>query len=703
MTASETSRSALARLIRPASIAIVGASAEPFSVGANTLANIKRFGFPGALHFVSRKGGEIDGQACVTSIDELPEGIDAAVLVVPAAVVRETIEACARRRMGGVVVFASGFSEQDEAGKQAQEEFSAVAAAAGLAVIGPNCIGFVNYADSAPLTFEPVEPNKPKGPGVCVIAQSGAMQGNIRYALQGRGTPVSHSISTGNEAVVASEDCIDLLIDDPSVSVFAVFVEQIRRPLNFLRLARRARAAGKPIVLLHSGRGARAREAAKTHTGALAGDYAVMRAFVERAGVVLVEGLDEMFDVCALLSRNPRPTTGGLAILSNSGALRGVGLDLAEDIGLPLPDFAPETVAALKATLPSFATVDNPLDITAAGMTKPSLFTDAARAILADPGVGFMLAAAMGGGKPQQMSKWKALQAELEGATKPVALCYLGDEYPLNADFIAEVRASGVPFFRSPERAMRAFARLEKWGRAMAESRSPAPEAPRLTVDHKGPLAEWRGKKLFASLGVPVPRGRLAKTSAEARAAAHDIGYPVALKAQADALAHKSDVGGVIIGIANDAELDAAFAKLMANVKATMPDLALDGALVEKMAPRGGLEFIVGARRDPQWGPVLLVGLGGVWTEALHDARLMPAGADAREIASELDKLKGAALLGGLRGSKPRDVAALAAIAEKIGALMLANPEIVEIDVNPVNVYAEGEGALALDALIVAA
>ena len=250
---------------------------------------------------------------------------------------------------------------------------------------------------------------------------------------------------------------------------------------------------------------------------------------------------------------------------------------------------------------------------------------------------------------------------------------------------------------------MRAFARLEKWGRAIAEQRSPAPEAPRLSVDHKGPLAEWRGKKLFASLGVPTPRGRLAKTVAEARVAARDIGYPVALKAQADALAHKSDVGGVIIGIANESELDAAFEKLMANVKAAMPELALDGALVEKMAPKGGLEFIIGARRDPQWGPVLLVGLGGVWTEALHDARLMPAGADAREIVGELGKLKGAALLGGLRGAKPRDVAALAAIAEKIGALMLANPEIVEIDVNPVNVYAEGEGALALDALIVAA
>ena len=703
MTDKANERPALARLLRPASIAIVGASAEPFSVGANTLANLKRFNYPGAVHFVSRKGGEIDGKACVTSVDELPPGVDAAVLVVPAAVVRETIEACARRGIGGVVVFASGFAEQDEAGKRAQAEFAAVAEKNGVAVIGPNCIGFVNYADRAPLTFEPVEVNVPKGPGVCVIAQSGAMSGNIRYALQGRGAPVSHSISTGNEAVVAAEDCIDLLIDDPSVSLFAVFVEQIRRPPNFLRLAARARAAGKPIVLLHSGRGARAREAAKTHTGALAGDYATMRAFVEREGVVLVEGLDELFDVAALLARDPRPSRGGLALLSNSGALRGVGLDLAEEIGFPVADFAPDTVAALKATLPSFATVDNPLDVTAAAMTKPSLFGDCARVILADPAVGYLLVAAMGGGQPQQMSKWKALEPELTTAKKPVALCYLGDDYPLNAEFMAEMRASGVPFFRSPERAIRAFARIERWGREGAPPPRSARAAPRLSLTTQGPIAEWRGKEMFAKAGIAIPRGRLARTAEEARAVARDIGYPVALKAQADALAHKIDVGGVIVGVANDAELDEAFGRLLANVKAHRPDLALDGALVEAMAPKGGLEFIVGARRDPQWGASLLVGLGGIWAEALRDARLMPADVSAAEIAAELGKLKGAALLRGSRGSPPRDVAALASLAESIGALMRANPEIVEIDVNPVNVYAEGRGALALDALIVAA
>ncbi len=699
-------RAPLARLLKPRSVAIVGASAEQHSVGNNALVNLKRFGFPGEIHLVSRRGGEIDGRACVASVDDLPMGVDAAILVVPAAIVKETLEACARRDIGGAVVFASGFGEQDEAGRIAQDEFAAVAAKNNLAVIGPNCIGFVSYAERAPLTFEPVDPVMPAGPGICVIAQSGAMSGNIRYALQGRGVPVSHSISTGNEAVSASEDCVELLVDDPSVSAFAIFVEQIRRPRNFLALAARARAAGKPIVLLHSGRSSRAREAAKTHTGSLAGDYAVMRAFVEREGVLLVEGLDELFDVCALLARNPKPIDGGVAVVSNSGALRGLSLDLCEDIGLAIPEFSPETAATLKSILPSFATVDNPLDVTAAAMTKPALFGDSARAIMDDPRVGFVLVAAMGGGLPQQMSKWKAVEPVVSHGHKPAALCYLGDEYPLNDVFLKEVRAAGVPFFRSPERALRAVARIAAWSEATREARGGNPvvdEVPRFEIDRRGTLAEWRGKIILSQSGVPVPRGRLASNSDEARAVAREIGYPVVLKAQADALAHKSDVGGVVVGIENQEDLDFAGFRMVAAVKEAAPGLVLDGMLVEAMAPKGGLEMIVGARRDPQWGPVLLVGLGGVWTEALRDVRLLPADSTVADIARELEKLKGAALLRGLRGSPPRDVEAFAGIAAKIGALMLANPHIVDIDVNPVNVYAKGEGALALDALIVTA
>ena len=694
----------LARLLRPRSLAVVGASPEPLSVGNNVLVNLRRFAYGGALHFVSRTRSEIDGVACVPSIDDLPMGIDAVILIVPAQAVGESIEACARRGVGGVVVFASGFSEQDEAGGEAQAAFAATARAANMVVLGPNCIGSVNYADGVPLTFEPVEPEPPRGPGVCVIAQSGAMQGNIRYALMGRGVPVAQSISTGNEAVLCAEDYLDLLIEDPTISGFSLFVEQIRNPQRFLTLARRARVALKPIVLLHPGKSSRAREAAKSHTGALAGDHDIMRACVEREGVVVVGGLDELFDVTTLLTRYPKPVTGGVAVLSNSGALRGFSLDFCEEIGLALPDLASSTQAALKAILPSFAAIDNPLDITAAGMQKPSLFGDSAAAMLDDPGVGFLLVVAMGGGKAQQINKWRAMRTVLETASKPVAVAYMGDDYPLDEQFIAEIRESGLPFFRSPDRALRAIARLSAHGAVLASSgtgttTSVAP----LAIDKHGSVAEWRGKQVLAKLGIATPRGGLARSLDEARNLAAGIGYPVVLKAQADALAHKSEAGGVIVGVADEAALVEAHARLLANVKAYAPQMQLDGVLVESMAPRGALEMIVGARRDPKWGPVLVVGLGGIWTEALHDACLLPASAGHGEVLEALSHLKGAALLGGLRGEAPRDVDALATIAVKIGALMQADPRIVEVDVNPVNVYARGDGALALDALIVMA
>ena len=343
-------------------------------------------------------------------------------------------------------------------------------------------------------------------------------------------------------------------------------------------------------------------------------------------------------------------------------------------------------------------------------MNKPAIFGDSVRAFMEDPEIGFVLVAVMGGGAPQQMLKWKGVQPMLQHGPKPGALCYMGDDYPLSETFVKEVRASGVPFFRSPERALRALARIAAWSAGLdnagLEAQSPQGAeslAPRLTFSSTGALPEYIGKDFLKRCGVRVPEGFLARSTSEARTIAGDIGYPVALKAQAGALAHKSDAGGVALGIADEDDLDIQGMLILSAVQVAAPGIALDGLLVEKMAPRGGLEMIVGARRDPQWGAVLLIGLGGIWTEALKDVRLIPAGASAAEIEREAYKLKGAAMLRGMRGAAPRDVAAFANIAARIGAMMTANPEITDIDVNPVNVYAQGDGAMALDALIVTA
>ncbi|VCU70378.1 succinyl-CoA synthetase subunit beta [Pigmentiphaga humi] len=693
----------LDRLLRPKSIAVVGASPEPGSVSGLLLANLARFGYPGQLHLVSRSRDEVNGVRCLRSIDELPDGVDVAVLVVPQAAVCESVEACGRRGVGAAVVFASGFAELGEAGRSAQEQLAAIARRYGIAVLGPNCLGFLNFSDGVPLTFEPVQPPAPRsGPRIGIVAQSGAMSGNLRQAFLGRGLGVSFSISTGNEAVLSTEDFLGALVEAPDVDAFAVFVEMLRKPSAFLRVAARARELRKPIVLMHPGRGQRAREAARSHTGALAGDYQAMRTMVEREGVVVVGSMDELFDVTAILARYPQPVAQGrAAVASNSGALRGVALDFCEDAGLELARFAPATMQVLSGVLPDFMAPDNPLDLTAIGMQKPEIFGQSAQAMLDDADVGSLVMALMGGSPSQQMAKATSLLPVMQASSKPVCFVIMGDSGPLGQEFLDTVHASGMPFLRSPDRAMRAMAHVHRYGRLHAAAADRAAGAGiELHGPTRGPVAEYRGKQWLRELGIATPRGGLARTLDDARRIAADLGYPVVLKAQADALMHKSDAGGVAVGLGDEAALAAAWTRVEASVARYSPGLALDGMLVEAMA-RPGLELVVGARRDPNWGVVALVGLGGIWIEALHDVRLLAPDLTEAQIAAELRQLKGARLLSGLRGKPAVDVAAVAAAVRRISDLMLANPGIAEIDVNPLIALPEGEGVVALDALFI--
>lgn len=695
---------ALDRLLRPKSIAVVGASPEPGSVSGLLLANLQRFGYAGQLHLVSRSRDEVNGIRCFKSIDELPEGVDVAVLVVPQVAVADSVAACGRRGVGAAVVFASGFAEMGDEGRAAQEAMAAIARRHGVAVLGPNCLGFINFADAVPLTFEPVQPAPPRsGPRIGIVAQSGAMSGNMRQAFLGRGLGVSFSISTGNEAVLGAEDFLSALVEAPDVDAFAVFVEMLRKPAEFLRVARRARELGKPVVLMHPGRSQRAREAAKSHTGALAGDHQVMRTLVEREGVVVVDSMDEMFDVTAILARYPRPVTeGGAAVASNSGALRGLALDFCEDIGLQLADFQPATMQALSQILPDFMAPDNPLDLTAIGMQKPEIFGLSAQAILDDPGVGSLIMPLMGGSPAQQVAKADSLLPVMQASRKPVCFVIMGDSGPLGSEFLERVHASGMPFLRSPDRAMRAMAHVHRYGRLHAEAaeRSGAQAGLRRDDLQPGPLAEFKGKQWLRELGISTPKSGLARTPAEAEALAREIGYPVVLKAQADTLMHKSDVGGVAVNLRDAQALGDAWQRIQSSVARHCPDIALDGMLVEAMSSPG-LELVVGGRRDPNWGVVTLVGLGGIWIEALHDVRLLPPDLTEAQILRELQRLKGAKLLSGLRGAPPVDVAAVAAVVRRLSALMLANPGIAEIDINPLIALPAGQGIVALDALFV--
>lgn len=700
----DVTRNALTRLLQPRSLAVVGASPEPGSVGNLVLNNLLRFNYPGDLHLVSRSRDEVLGRPCVRAIDDLPHGIDAAIIVAPQVAIADALAACGRRGIGGVVVFASGFAEMGEAGQQAQRQLADLAAAHGIALLGPNCMGFVNFLAATPMTFEQVPLHTVgAGPRLGVIAQSGAMSGNVRQALLAKGLNVACALSTGNEASLGAEDLLAHLVHSEHIDAFAVFVEMIRKPQVFLAAAAHARALGKPIVLMHPGRSARAREAAQSHTGALAGDYLIMRTLVEREAVVVVDSLDELFDSCAILARYPVPVSQpGIAVASNSGAVKGIAIDTCEDLGLPLAELAPRTVAALRAVLPDFATVENPLDLTSQGMQQPELFGLCARALLDDPQVGSLLMPLMGGGPTQQMDKVRSLLPAMVDSQKPVAFAFMGDQSPLAPEVLSCLHDSQVAFFRSPDRALRALAKVHEYGRLFhaAGLRSEGATVPLLEGLASGPVAEYKGKQWLAELGLAVPDGRLARSLEQAVAIAADIGYPVVLKAQADTLTHKSDVGGVAVGLQDEAQLRKAWEHMHQQVGQALPGLALDGLLVERLSARG-LELVIGARRDPQWGPVLLVGLGGIHIEVLKDVRLMAADLEVVQIVEQLWQLKGAALLAGVRGQPAVDVQAVALAVRRVGDLMVGNPQLLEIDINPL--VAGPQGCVALDALLVMA
>jgi acyl-CoA synthetase (NDP forming) len=630
------------------------------------------------------------------SPDELPEGVDLAVFTLPAAGVYEAIEACARRKVGSAMIFAAGFAEVGD--QTTQDAVTATARAAGLAVVGPNCLGMTNNVDGMWLhmLFAREARRNVEG-GVAFVGQSGGLLGHFQRAADGLGLPLSYVISTGNEAGLEGTDFVEFLAEDRSTRVIALYCEQIRRPAQFLAACRRARAAGKPIVLMQAGRGAKARKAALSHTGALIGDFATMRTQVEDAGAIVAYTMDEMMDLVQILVRYPEPPTKGPGILTASGAYVGLTNDFAEEVGLELPELEPATLQRVSEVLPAYGNYGNPLDITAG--FAPDALSVASKALLDDPNTGMLfLSFPINAARPVE-----SFNKGMVGSTKPKVMVALGDTWPLGPDVMEAVRESPAVFSRSSDRMMRAIALYTRFGRLLARPIATMPPEPiqGLPKLGKGAQPEWLGKKVLAAAGIRVPDGELARTADEAVMVAKRIGYPVVLKAQAAALSHKTEAGGVILNLADESAVRAAWDTLVENVKRAAPGIALDGALVEKMSPKG-IELMVGAKRDPGWGTVLLLGLGGIWVEVLGDVKLLPVGADEKQIVEALHNLRTAKLLAGFRGAPPADIAAVAQVVMAIGRLMQTVPELTEIDVNPLMVHAKGQGATALDALIVA-
>lgn len=691
----------LSRLLTPRSVVIVGASPTPGALGNSVLRNLERHGYAGDIHLINPKREEIGGRPCLKSIDELPHGVDAAVLAIPGPAVLPAVQALAKRGVGAAIIFAAGFAEGGEEGLAAQAEVARIAAEHGMVVEGPNCLGLVNHAAGVPLTFveAPVLDLTGK-PAVGIVSQSGAMAVVLGTTLMGKGLGITVSVSTGNEAASGVEDYVEHLIGDPATPVIGMIVEQFRKPARFLALAERARAAGKHIVLLHPGTSSAARESAATHTGAMAGDWQLMKAKVERAGVVLVDSLEALGDVLELAVRAKPVRRGGAAVLTESGAFKALTLDLAEQIGLDLPAMAGETADAMRAAIPDFIPISNPMDLTAQPLVDPDLYRRTMAPLLADDNFAALVFGIIQTDAATSARKFPAI---IEAVTvlkpeKPVIFAGLDDGAPVPPEYIEALRAIGVPYFPSPDRAFRA---LRHMGRFAERDFGRADAAPVKLDLPSGVIPEHRAKELLGAAGIPFPAGGFAASAETAKTIAARVGYPVAIKAQAAALSHKSDAGGVLLNIGGDAALEAAWDKIYRNVAAYDASIALDGVQVEAMGKRG-VELIVGARNDPDWGPVILAGFGGVTAELLHDVRLLPVDLTHEAIVAELRQLKQGALLDGYRGSPALDIDAVAKLIAGLGRVLAGTPSIREIDLNPVVAYPKREGVVALDALILA-
>lgn len=697
----EARKIAIGRLLRPKSVAIVGASENPSSLGRIVLDNLDRFRFPGSIHLVHRSAKEIAGRPCVPTTFDLPEGADCVVLAIPSKGVLEAVKGCAARKVGGVVIFSSGFAESGAEGRAQQEEIAAIAKANNMAIEGPNCVGMINYVNGAPLTFGIAEPSPPTGPALSIVSQSGAMASAIRAAIMARGVEIGISVSTGNEAANGVEDFVEYLLPDPSVTSLIMVAEHFRQPRRFLALAQEARRLGKIIVLLHPGKSSAARKAAETHTGAMTGDHDVMRALVEQAGVLMVETIEELIDVAECIARFKTLPYGGAAIMGESGAFKALMFDYCEELKLPLPQPEGEAEKALAAIAPGLIMAGNPLDMTAQALVDPGLYRKAIIPFLQTKGCGSILLSIILSSTESARRKMPPVIDVLRefGAERAFIFSMLGEDVEVPAEIVDAVRKAGAPFFRSSERALRALARISHWNdRAYAPPSADMKAAQALPA---GVMPEYKAKQVLAQEGMPMPQGGMARTLDEALALFAKLKGPVALKAQAAALSHKSDAGGVILNLGSEAALREGWDRLHRNIEKAKPGLTLDGVLVEKMS-NPGLELILGARNDPEWGPVLVAGLGGVMAEALKDVRLLAPDASEEQIRAKLKSLNGAKLLGAFRGKPARDINAVVKSVQQLGRFMLAHPEVTEVDINPLLVGGEGEGALPLDALIVA-
>ena len=693
----------LGKLLNPQSVAIIGATPDLGRVGGRPIAYLKRYGFTGEIFPVNPKHQSIDGLPCYPAIDALPTVPDMAILAVPAAKVYSVVAACQAFGVKAFTVFSSGFAETGADGAALENRLRDLVKTGNSILCGPNSQGIANFLDRTVAYFSSELGREDIIPGpVGFAGHSGIFGGIMASECIRRGLGLGYLVSTGNEAGIDFADAAAYMARDDRIRVVAGYIEGVRDAGKLSAAAEIARAADKPFVILKGGRAAEAAAAAASHTGALAGAYDCHHAALRQWGILEAENIAELFDIVEAFALSEKRLRGtGVGMLTNSGGIGVLCADQLNANGLTLPAFESATEAVLEADMLPFVAPRNPVDIALQGLSDPDCIRRHAERIAGDGNVDSVLCF-LGAIRRDVAQVADAIAGVARDSNKPVLAGWLGGD---DAG-VRQLRAAGVAVYQEPARAARvlaAMARHSGYKAPAIAAQQPDMTAARNIADAlltPGALGETDSRALLRAAGIAMTRGDLAQDADEAAAIAREIGYPVALKIDSADIAHKSDVGGVALDVASEAALRQAYDDMLTKVAAHMPDAAVAGIGVYEMIG-GAAEMIAGMRRDAVFGPVLLLGMGGVFAESLDDNILRIAPLAVGDSTAMARELKGFALLDGAPARPPADIAALADILERLAALALAVPEIVEIDINPLMLLARGEGARAADALVV--
>ncbi|HIC94560.1 MAG TPA: CoA-binding protein [Anaerolineae bacterium] len=695
----------LEAFFNPRSVAVIGASRSKEKLGHGVLANLIEYGYPGRIYPINPKADEILGLKCYPSVLDVPGPVDLAIVVIPARFVAAALEECGQKGVQGVIVISAGFREAGREGMKREHEIVAIAKRYGMRLVGPNCLGIIDTVCPLNASFAAGMP--PKGT-IAFMSQSGALCTAILDWALATGIGFSHFVSLGNKADVAEVDLLEAWEDDPHSNVILTYIEGLPEGRRFMEVARRV-TRRIPVIAVKSGTTSAGSRAVSSHTGSLAGSERAYEAAFRQSGVLRAESIQHLFDYSLAFAYQPVLRGGRIAIVTNAGGPGVMATDALEREGLSLASLSRETIEFLRAHLPPAANIYNPVDVL--GDALADRYALALEAVLRDENVDGVVVILT----PQVMTQIEET-ARLVGEIaarydKPVLGCFMGEaKVGPGIKILNEHKIPNYPF---PERAVGALRAMMDYRRWLERPPLEVEEFEvnrervrevfaQVRAEGRVTIGDAEARAILQAYGIPIPRSKLARTPEEAVEIAEEIGYPVVMKVASPDILHKTDIGGVKLNITSAADVRDAFDLLVYRATRFMPDADIWGCLVQEMV-RGAKEVIVGMNRDPQFGPLVMFGLGGIYVEALRDVSFRIAPLSRREAEEMICEIRSYELLRGVRGERPVDIAAIVDCLLRVSQLATDFPEIVELDVNPLMVKEAGGGAVAVDMRLVLA